>query len=106
MKRTFYVAGVQFRPKGDITLASNILKEGDKLFLLPEPTNKFDPNAVRIIFDNGGVQFMLGFVPKKFSASVSAVIEVGVKLDCILTTFNPSAKPWEMLEVEIVEVKE
>jgi hypothetical protein len=71
-----------------------------------EPTNKFDPNAVAIYFDNGKVQKMLGYVPRKYSSEVSAMFEIGKHLECVLTKFNKNAAPWEMFDVEIKEIEE
>ena len=94
----FYIAGVKFHQYK--TVLSD-MTEGNNLVLFPEPENKFDPNAVQIHFDNGGVSAFLGFVPKKYSSQVSGLLEIGKKLECVLTTFTPSAKTWEMFEVEI-----
>lgn len=92
----FFIAGVKFH---ELKSVINDLSEGDNLVLIPEPDNKFDPNAIKIEFDYH--QTMLGYVPKKFSSEVSAMIEVGKELECILVTLNKSAKPWEQAEVEI-----
>lgn len=100
---TFFIAGVQHHQYksvfGDIT-------EGNNLMLIPEPDNKFDPNAVQIFFDNFDKQAMLGFVPKKFSSEVSAMLEVGKRLECVLVEFNRDAKPWELFKVEIREIED
>uniref|UniRef100_A0A6M3LTV3 Putative HIRAN domain containing protein n=1 Tax=viral metagenome TaxID=1070528 RepID=A0A6M3LTV3_9ZZZZ len=113
MNRSFYVAGVQFRPKHEIAAAMKEVKEGDRLGLVAEPDNKYDPNAVQIkcnIEDpkDGGsfIPIFLGYVPKKFSSEVSALLEAGVDLDCIVEAANPAAKPWEMLKVVIKEKEE
>ena len=94
----FYIAGVKFHQYKSVL---NDVTEGDNLVLIPEPENKFDPNAVQIHFDNGGVSAFVGFVPKKFSSEVSGLIEIGKKLECILTGFNKSAPTYEMFKVEI-----
>lgn len=96
----FYIAGVQHHNMHKVL---SILKEGLYLQLVPEPTNKYDPNAVRIIFLTAKKDVMLGYVPKKFSSEVSAAIEIGKNVECIIVTFNKQSKPWEMCEVEIVE---
>ena len=109
MNRTFFVAGVQFRPPDEISKAMREIKIGDRLNLLPEPSNRFDPNAVKIIFVDefeGSEMIFLGYVPKKFSAEVSAMLEAEVDLDCIVEEVNPSAHPWEMCKVTIKEVED
>ena len=97
----FYIAGVKFHSYKSIL---NDIVEGDNLMLVPEPENKFDPNAVQIHFNNFNKAAFLGFVPKKFSSEVSAWIEVGKFLECLLFKFDKSAPTYEMFEVEIMEV--
>jgi hypothetical protein len=98
----FMITGVQHHRIKDV-LAN--LEEGTVLALITEPTNKFDPNAIRIEHVAiGGEMTMLGYVPKKFSAEVSAKITVGRNLECTLIKLNKLAKPWEMAMVEIREI--
>lgn len=99
----FYIAGVKFHQYKSIL---NDITEGDNLMLIPEPENNFDPNAVQIHFDNSAKAAFIGFVPAKFSSEVSALLEIGKNLECILSKFDRSAKPWEMFEVEIKEVED
>lgn len=109
MKRTFYVAGVQFRPSGDIKLASNRIKVGNRLSLEPEPTNKFDPNAVKIIYslpatEAGGSnspELFIGYVPKKFSSEVAGMLSIGAPVECIVDAVDPAAKTYEMFKVTV-----
>ena len=99
----FMIAGVQHHRIKDVI---NELEEGKVLILRSEPSNKFDPNAIRIEYVTmDGQETMLGYVPKKVSAEVSAKITVGRNLKCVLIKLNKTAKPWEMAEVEIREVK-
>jgi len=93
---SFFVAGVRFHQANEVI---HELKQGEKLKLVPEPENKFDPNAVKIMKD----ETMLGYVPKKYSSETSAMLEIGKPIFCILTEINPKAEPWERLKVEIVE---
>ena len=109
MKRSFYVAGVQFRPRQEINEAVESLKAGDVLSLLPEPSNKFDPNAVKIMQElkgdeeakTEGVSRFLGYVPKKFSSEVSAMLGIGAPVVCTVDEVNPSAKTYEMFKVTV-----
>lgn len=103
MNHLFYIAGVQYRPKEDINKAMKIIKVGDELDLIPEPTNKFDPNAVQICYEDlESPNFIhLGYVPKKFSAEVAGLLEIGIDLNCIVEEINPEKKPWEMCKVRI-----
>jgi hypothetical protein len=111
MSRKFYIAGVQFRPSSALE-AIKALEEDDMLVLDPEPDNKYDPNAIRILTDHEvgdiATREHLGYVPKKFSAEIAAMIEVdGLNsVECIVTKVDPSAKKWEMCEVEVKSVDE
>lgn len=95
----FFIAGVRFH---EFHLVIDDISENDKLILIPEPDNKFDPNAVRIEYNDGDrPSVMLGYIPKKFSSEVCAMIEVGDTIKCVLTELNKDAKPWEQCKVEI-----
>jgi hypothetical protein len=96
-EKKFFIAGVQHHELHEVI---EDLKEDDELDLICEPDNKFDPNAIRIEFEDT----MLGYVPKKFSAEVSAALEVGHDLECKITKLTPSAKPWEQCEVTIAQI--
>lgn len=103
--RRFFIAGVQHHNLKDCI---NCLETGDYLVLTPEPTNKYDPNAVRIEYLTDGAEelVMLGYVPRKFSSEIAGLLEVETPLSCVIVTLNKSAKPWEMCEVVIEEVEE
>lgn len=90
----FFIAGVRFH---ELNSVIDEIAEGNKLTLIPEPSNKFDPNAVKIEYQG----FMLGYVPKRISSEVVAMIEVGKEVKCILTELNKNADPWEKVKVEI-----
>jgi len=100
----FYVAGVKFH---ELHKCINELDEGMYLNLVPEPTNQYDPNAVQIIYsnENEDKNSMLGYVPAKISALVTADLEIS-DLECKIIELNPSEKPWKQLKVLIKEVEE
>jgi hypothetical protein len=101
----FYVAGVQFH---DLKTCIGEIKEGDQLNLENDPENIYDSNAVKIQYcretSDGVESIMTGFVPKKFSASVTAAMIIAEQ-KCVVTQLNPSAKHWEQLKVRIKEVE-
>jgi hypothetical protein len=98
---SFNIAGVQFH---DYKGVVNEMKAGDKLEMIPEPTNKFDPNAVQLHFTSkSGRKSFIGFVPKKISADVSAFLEHADDPVCVLTEVIPSAKPWQMFMVKVTD---
>lgn len=101
--RTFYIAGVQHH---QMYVALDDIVEGDNLMLVPEPKNKYDPNAIRIEYARHDKQVMLGYVPMKFSSEIAAFLEVGTRLECVVTEFTAANKPWEQCKVDIREFKE
>jgi len=99
MKRTFYIAGVQFRPENEIAQVIKQIHIGDVLVLTPEPTNSFDPNAVKIEYNVDNI--FLGYVPKKYSSEVAGMLEIEAPITCTVDEVNPLAKTYEMIKVTV-----
>lgn len=91
---TFFIAGVKFHPGAAEQIRK--LEVGEDLELVPEPDNKFDPNAVRIEY--GGT--LLGYVPKKLSAEISALMEIE-ETECLVQDVSPNSPTWEMCQVMV-----
>jgi len=89
----FYVAGVQHH---QYKQCLQELSEIELLKMVPEPDNRYDPNAIKLMFG----EYQIGYVPKKFSAVVSAALEIS-NVECEIVKFDPNARPWEMIEVVI-----
>lgn len=98
--KEFFIAGVQFHEAPKV---QDKLTEGMHLILRPEPSNKYDPNAIAIIYNAGGEEddTMLGYVPAKFSGEISANLLTSDNVTCTLTEVNLSAKTWERFKVII-----
>jgi hypothetical protein len=99
-KRKFFIAGVQHHD--GMKKVINNLEVGDSLDLESEPDNKYDSNAIKIMFEGN----MLGYVPRKFSGEIAALLEAGEDLVCVIETLNPSEKPWQQCEVSISKYEE
>jgi hypothetical protein len=98
MKRNFFIAGGQYH---DLAKVVYKLRNGQTLDLQPEPDNKYDPNAVKILARIEDENIFLGYVPKRFSSEISMAIETGMDITCTILNLNPKAKTWEMCMVEI-----
>ena len=98
----FYVAGVQHHSLHTILQE---VQEGDELLVIPEPTNKYDKNALKIVYESlaDKTPVMIGYVPGKLSAQVSALLNVCQAFECKVLEFNPGAKPWNQIKVIIKE---
>ena len=51
----------------DVQKCKNLIKINDKLKLEMEPKNKYDHNAIKIVFINEDVRYHLGYVPRYYS---------------------------------------
>lgn len=98
----FYVAGVRFH---EFKTCIDEIEVGNFLIMRAEPSNKFDPNAIRLEFDSleQGRAVMVGYVKGTISASVSALMEV-MDLCCEVVELNKEEKPWKQIKVAIKEV--
>ena len=97
-KIQFYIAGVQHH---DSYKVLNIIKEDDFLQMVLEPSNKYDPNAVRLEWRDT----MIGYVPARLSPEVTALVMSDEDLyGCKIIEFNKDSKPWEQFKVSIEEV--
>lgn len=104
---TFYVAGVQFRKGWRENLVN--LEKGGELQLTPEPTNKYDPNAVMISTlhaVSGETETFLGYVPAKGGLAAKNIwvlnrLFEGQKLKAIALEINSELEPWQALLVKV-----
>lgn len=92
--KSFFVAGVQHH---ELDKVISDLDKGSILELVPEPENKYDSNAVAIKFNDT----MLGYVPRKVSAEVSALFETESVIKCEIEELDEDKRPWERLYVTI-----
>lgn len=70
---------------------------GNWVNLIREPENKYDCNAIRVESENG---LKLGYVPKKRSEDLSAVLDLGVQLYGRIASLDYEAN-WARIELEI-----
>lgn len=66
------IAGYKHRPI-DAQAVVKGLEEGEQLFLEREPSNKYDPFAVKVIAADPDRTF-LGYIPKRYSERVSMAL--------------------------------
>lgn len=73
-----HIAGHRFRPLSTKEMYEEV-PEDSELLLEPEPTNKHDPWAVKVMADGEFV----GYIPKELSPDVSKIIADGRLERCI-----------------------
>jgi len=103
--KQFYVAGVKFRKGWKENLQT--LDENEEFSLVPEFSNRFDPNAVKIVHAKGTeFEMMFGYVPSKTgeAAEIADLIREGKELTATLIELSPDFEPWKALLVEVKEV--
>lgn len=85
------LAGVKF---ADSQLAK--LEAGMGLLLVPEPSNIYDPRAIRVQTADG---IKLGYIKKKDTSILHAVHESGRKINTFIRSYNPDLQPWEQIVI-------
>lgn len=92
----FYIAGFQY---WDGLLVQSKLKVGQKLKLVPEPDNPFDPNAIAIYRK----KTKLGFVPQKLNGELAQLLYFGHSdvFEAYVVELNHEGNPWERVGVSI-----
>lgn len=100
----FYAAGVKFRPNWKDNL--EVLEIGEELILEPEPTNRFDKNAIKLLSKYGDDVVFHGYVPAKTGEAlvIAQYLKEGMKLKATITELAPDFEPWQALRVKVEEV--
>lgn len=103
--RTFFVAGVKFRP--DYWSVVKAIKEAQQkssdplldreVKLVGEPKNPFDRYAVKVLIDGRHV----GYVPKPINVDLWALKDSGLKANARLIAFAPDAETYQMFKIEV-----
>jgi hypothetical protein len=86
----FILAGAQFRPV-EAQSALIGMEIGARVDLVPDPSNKYDPNAIQVI-DQASGQFV-GFVPKAQTKDVFPIIAEDGSI-CVLWSNFERRRPW------------
>ncbi len=63
---------------------------GDRLFLRPEPTNRYDPNAIEVLDGTGE---KLGYIPRKATGAPLAALAEGRVLEAEIIGFAGADDP-------------
>lgn len=72
MAISFNVRGVSFRKENLNKIIKNSIEEKDmSVALVPEPTNKYDKNAIMVIIDD----LHVGYVPKENCELISLLLD-------------------------------
>ncbi|GMV38330.1 MAG: hypothetical protein AMXMBFR64_00460 [Myxococcales bacterium] len=90
----FFVAGLRYH---DGVRVAPLVLPGDAVLLEAEPTNRWDPQAVRLLWGDA----MLGYVPRHLNRAMSAILLQGGHLVARVTAVDVDAPPWERVQVAV-----
>lgn len=95
-----HLAGRKFH---DADLVWNDLKIGTPLRLERDMQNPHDPNAVQVIFNKEGEDYLLGFIPRSENQQIAAFLEMGWTnvFDCSISKLNPDTHPEQQVQLTI-----
>lgn len=88
---TFFVRGLSFRPDAAHDEALR-LQPGDALVLEPEPDNRHDSLAVRVLSDR---RTHLGHVPRYLAPDIQALCDAGDHVEVTVRRVNPPPTPMQ-----------
>ena len=85
-KVEFDVAGT--RHCTDVQKCKNLIKVNDKLELEMEPNNKYDQNAIKVIFTNKGIRYHLGYVPRYYTKELTKLLKEDYEYSALIESLN------------------
>jgi hypothetical protein len=92
--------GISFRQD-----AASALVVGQMLYLVSEPENPFDPNALAIYADVERTK-QLGYVMKDLARDLSAQGKLGWKYECVVSDLTGGPKQTRGVNIKIIARRE
>lgn len=89
-----FVAGFRFH--AGLEVAGRI-RAGHPLTLVRDPGNRFDPNAIRLLWEGR----QIGFVPRTENAAAARLLDHGRVLEALVVAVNHRAAPWERVRFRL-----
>lgn len=86
-ERTFYIAGVRYYLgcDGEKCEYSINVTRGDEVFLVKEPENSADSNAIRVMNEK---KELLGYIPRYYSEAFTKIIDEGRDFNCYVANVD------------------
>ena len=87
----------------DADMVWDKLRIGTTLRLEREADNRYDPEAVQVIFNHDGEDFLLGYIPRSNNHSLSPFFDMGYTniCDCRISRITPEEHPEEQIQLTI-----
>lgn len=87
----------------DADLVWDCLCVGASLRLEREMDNPYDRNAVQVIFNKDGEDYLLGYIPRGENCDLAAFLEMGWQelFDCRISQLTPDVHPENQVQLTI-----
>lgn len=94
------VAGRQYHDADEVW---DELKVGTQLRLVRDLDNRHDPNAVAMVLDKDGEEYLIGYVPRIANENLAALLEMGWTdiFECRICKVDPDTHYENQLHVSI-----
>ena len=97
---SIHLAGRQYY---DADLVWDYLRVGKEVRLEREMDNPHDPNAVQVIFNKDGEDYLLGYIPRSDNRAIADFLEMGWDgaFRCVISGINPDTHPENQVHLTI-----
>ena len=87
----------------DADLVFEYLRVGKEVRLEREMDNPHDPNAVQVIFNKDGEDYLLGYIPRSDNRAIADFLEMGWDgaFRCVISGINPDTHPENQVHLTI-----
>ena len=82
----FDVAGTRYCH--DIEKCKKIINVNDKLLLELDSNNKYDENAIKVVFEKNGKRYHLGYVPRYYSKELVKLLKNNIEYSAMIQGLN------------------
>ena len=95
-----HLAGRKYHDADDVW---DDLKVGTILRLERDKENRYDPNAVMVVFEKDGEDYLLGYIPRDENETIANILEMGWTniFECHINKINPDVHPEEQIHLTI-----
>ena len=79
------------------------LKVGTTLRLERDKDNRYDPNAVMVVYEKGDEEYLLGYIPRDENETIACLLEMGWTdlFECRISKIDPQLHPEEQIHLNI-----
>lgn len=104
-----HLAGAKYHELFEVI---NEIKVGDSVELEPEPDNKFDPNAVAVIYNKtladgaSSISYMIGYIPSSENQEIANILNMGWNIfSAKISMVSPDEANYEQKVRLVIRIK-